>query len=454
MDQPKRAPTSAFKRCPACGSRAESNADACDICGHVFGETQAIPRAEMEAAVRRQQAAAEPVVEAKNNDSAATPVALNARPARRSGPPKRVRAAPAVRPRWPVSGVPWGVLGVIAVALALVGGALLVLPRIPGLNSGTPATATSAENAMTQVTPFAPVIAVSPTPGAPVNAAPSATLELVYPTRTPIPPGETLIRAGDTCGGIAQRLGLPLSVFMRFNGLTDNSCTTLRTGDTLQIPPPTATPGPSETPSPLLTPQPATPNQTLPADGLYEVKQGDSCGKIAERFGIAVDDIIRMNSDLGLNQQCLIRAGVTLKLARDNGTPTVQPTAYVIQPPTAVVGYDSPLLLSPVDNAKPDDAVVTLEWLSVGTLKANEWYVVQIQPANAITVPIFETHGTSLKLNNSLLGTDGERSFVWWVQVRQKVGAMSDGAPVYNAMSPPSEARRFVWRASAAIASP
>jgi LysM repeat protein len=268
-----------------------------------------------------------------------------------------------------------------------------------------------------------------------------------------VPPQSYVIVSGDTCGGIANKFGVSYADFVALNNLNDASCTRIQIGDTLLIPAPTPTPGPTETISPDYTPPAAQPTAALPADGLYEVKQGDSCGKIAEQFQITVDAIIQQNPELNLNQQCLIRAGDKLRVAAGGGTPTPVATAFVLAPPTPRAGYAAPGALAPVDNARVEQGSVLLEWLAVGTLKSNEWYVVQIQPAGAITVPIFETRGTSLRLNADLLGVEDERAFAWWVQVRQRVGER-DGVPVYNDMSPASTVRRFVWRRPTPTAEP
>ena len=90
---------------------------------------------------------------------------------------------------------------------------------------------------------------------------------------------------------------------------------------------------------------------------------------------------------------------------------------------------------------------MALLWLSAGILREREWYVVQIQPAGAITVPIFETKATSLKISADILGGLDERSFAWWVQVKELVSVNPvTGARQYADLSPPSVARRFVWR--------
>ncbi len=447
MEERKGARRPVYKRCPACGSRVESTEPICEICGHVFGETQAIPKAEMEAALRRErERAAEAGEEAKADTSAAggsIKSGPNSAAARRdagaaASARMRARATQRNQPARQRPEVPWGVLGVVAVIIAVLGGGVYLLSRsviggddTPSGRAGTPTAVGALRDAPKLVVPTQ----------IPTFAAPALpTVAPVFPTRTPVPPGEYTIVAGDTCSQIAQRFSVPYSEFLRINNLNDTTCTRIQLGDKVLIPPPPATPGPSETPAADVTPQP---QPTLAANLTHEVKSGDTCSTIAERYQISVDDIIRQNPDLNLNQQCLIQVGVKLNISRAGAAVIAEATAYVISAPTSASSYAAPVALVPVDNAKIDAAAFSLEWLSVGALKANEWYVVQIQPAGAITVPIFETKETSIRLSGDLIAGETERSMSWWVQVRQKVGTMASGQPVYNDLSPVSNVRRF-----------
>jgi LysM repeat protein len=414
------------KRCPACGSRVAQALGSCEICGHVFGDTKAIPKAEIQAAVERER-------QRQAAPSAARPAGTNR--------PRLVKPAAGAPER---RAIPWGVIGVVTAIIGVIAGGAYLLSSLPqvatevapkvtvfvdaGIGSGTATPAGAQANIAILVTP---------------DLGPAATPTLFYPTRTPLPPLVYKIVRGDTCGGIAQRFGMSLPAFQRYNGLNDDTCTSIRIGDTLQIPPPTPTPGPTETLSPDYTPPPPPTNAPF-GDFDYEVKAGDSCSTIAQQFQITVDALIGQNTDL--NQQCLIRAGQKLKIARSALAPTIPATAYVLQASTPRAGFVAPVVLSPVDNAQIDGETLTLEWITVGTLKANEWYVVQIQPSGAITVPVFETKGTSIRLTEELLGNQPERTYVWWVQVRQKLDSMSDGTPVYNSLSANSQVRQFVWR--------
>lgn len=415
MEETRRAPSD-FKRCPACGSRVSSDSAVCDTCGHQFGETGAIPLAEIEKARERE----------RQRISGSTP--QTARPTR-SG----ARAASArTRPR-----IPWGVISVVVITVALLGGGYWLLQRVAVVEvDATP-------------TPIGVMLIGTPTPAfelaelAPPTASPTP---FVQPTRTPVPPTKYTVVAGDTCGGIAKALGVPYSEFLRVNQLNDDSCSRLQIGDEVIVPAPTPTPGPTETLSPEYTPPPPAPDA---AGGTYVVKQGDSCSAIAAQFNLSVDDLIRINPDLNLNQQCLIQVGDTLNVSGATIATAAPATPYLIMAPTPRESYPPPQLLSPVDGAQVADATLLLEWLSVGLLRPNEVYVVQIQPAGAFTVPVFETRGTSLRISSDLLEGQPERAIAWWVQVRQRIGEQN-GAPIYREAGLPSTARRFIWTQSKA----
>jgi hypothetical protein len=136
--------------------------------------------------------------------------------------------------------------------------------------------------------------------------------------------------------------------------------------------------------------------------------------------------------------------------------PTATPIAAGATP-TPRAGYAGPQLLSPFEGTVITDgqSVVTLQWLSVGLLKPNEYYVVQVQPSGAITVPVFETKATEMRVDRSLLGAEAERSVVWFVQVKQKLAVdPKTNAPIYNPVSPQSEQRRFIWKQQLATPTP
>jgi LysM repeat protein len=296
-----------------------------------------------------------------------------------------------------------------------------------------------------------PPLAQATSTGTPIppssTPAPEPTSAPPPPTSPPAGPVEYEVKPGDTCGGIARDFGIGLDEFIQYNKLDDNCF--IKAGDKVQIPPATPTPGPSPTLPPGVTPEATAQPEatsTLPPQIVYEVRAGDTCSDIAQRFRMSLDQLVQQNN---LDANCFLRAGQVLTLTFATPAPVATPTQIVAQTATPSAGYNAPQLVLPLAGAQISDtqATVTLEWLSVGLLRENEWYVVQVQPSGAITVPIFETKATSVKLTRDALGDEVEREFAWWVQVRQFIATdPKTGARIYNDLSTPSAVRKFTWR--------
>ncbi|MCS6848477.1 MAG: LysM peptidoglycan-binding domain-containing protein [Anaerolineae bacterium] len=409
----------------------------CEICGHEFGTTQAIPRAQLEARSVAEQ-----------------------RPPRNRPRPSSTSRLAQQHTRSPLAQIPWGVIGVVAVIAFVIVGALLLAQGI-GLTQASPEPTVEVviqDPAATEngVIAGGPQLPATPTPTAePPTATPAS-------SPTPIPPREYTVQFGDTCSGIAQRFTVRLDELAALNNLDTERCL-IRAGDKLLIPVPSPTPLPTATLLPGAAPPqtaasaPGEPTATLPAQIVYVVKGGDTCSEIAQKFNVTVELLMQQNN---LDTNCLIRMNQVLTITFATPTPTLVPTPFVLQTPTPRAGYNAPIVMLPADGAQISGTqeIVTLQWLTVGLLQENEWYVVQVQPSGAITVPIFETKATSLKLTQDILGDWEEREIAWWVQVKRFVGIEpGTGQRVYVEVSPPSAARAFVWRrrpASTATPSP
>lgn len=397
------------RRCPSCSSKMAADLAICPICGH---ESE--------------------------------PVIVDIAPRDDRSPPAPALAAP--RPtfgrfiRGVIRRLPWGVIGVVIVIGGLVLGARAVLELDPSAIGVAPTITPTRTATSTR----APTNTPAPTATTPPTAVP------IRPTPTVSPRATYVVRFGDTCGDIAEQFSLSVRELAAYNdiSLLGGGCFIVE-GASLRIPAPTPTAGPSPTLRPGETPRPtdvAIPTATLPPQLVYEVRPGDVCGIIAERFPITVRQIIAQNK---LDEDCSISIGQKLTLNFATPTPASTTTPVVARTPTPRGGYSAPSLIGPQDGEiiTGTTDTVALLWLSAGILREREWYVVQIQPAGAITVPIFETKATSLKISADILGGLDERSFAWWVQVKELVSVNPvTGARQYADLSPPSVARRFVWR--------
>ena len=117
------------------------------------------------------------------------------------------------------------------------------------------------------------------------------------PEETPIPSDGTLIVSwGDTLGKIAQRYGVSLDDLQALNQLRS---TVIYVGQALEIPaggtPPEAD-APEEQATPEPSPAPSEPARAIEASGfVYRVRVGDALGKIAQRYGVSLDDLQALN---------------------------------------------------------------------------------------------------------------------------------------------------------------
>ena len=126
---------------------------------------------------------------------------------------------------------------------------------------------------------------------------------LKIPSTTPTPPtGETIytVKSVDTLYKIAQNFGVTVKDLIDLNNL---GSTVLTIGQKLRIPGSNSSPGNGSTTS-------------------YTVKSGDSLWKIAQNFGVTVDDIIRANN-LTSN---VLQVGQVLKIPTGSGGTTPTPT--------------------------------------------------------------------------------------------------------------------------------
>lgn len=122
-------------------------------------------------------------------------------------------------------------------------------------------------------------------------------------------PNSYIVQRGDSLYSIANRFGVTVDELKRANNLTSNLLTI---GQVLTIP------GNTEEPTP-----PGTGNYIV-----YTVKSGDTLYKIANQFGVSVNDIIDFNqlpsTSLSINQKLLIPTEEVLPPTENNVTYTVQ----------------------------------------------------------------------------------------------------------------------------------
>lgn len=387
----------------------------CSICGHAFEDVVTQPAVNTSKPPKIE-------VEVDNIQTAHTPIDENLR-AKLNSKSKTQRR------------IPWGVMGVGGVIILLALFAGLAGQNLTGARRPdsviTPVVAYIRDDSKTQVS--------QPTTASSATALPTSLP--APPTLTPIPPILYTVQDGDTCGAIADKYKIPLRTFLTFNNLNEDFCIIVP-GGKVRIPPPTPTPGPSPTLPPGVT---QLPTSTRPPQIIYEVQDDDVCGTIAEKFDVPVSQIIAQNR---LDEDCTIQVGQKIVVIFATPTPNVTSTSVVARTPTPRTGFSAPQLVAPIDGEiiSATQSSVQLQWVSIGLLREDEWYVVHVQPAGAVSVPLFETKTTSLRLSSDLLNGQPQRDFVWWVEVRRRKTSIVGNSVTYDDTPfAPSLTRRFSW---------
>jgi LysM repeat protein/ribosomal protein L40E len=317
-------------------------------------------------------------------------------------------------------------------ALFLVVGAIVVYV---GLSAGL------GGKTLTQKTPV-PTETQTPTASPTPTDTPLPTLA---PTFTVQPPFPYTVASGETCGGIAVRFGISVQSIIILNNLA--STCPLSVGQKLQIPYPTATP-------------PALPSVTLQAADatkaacdkvVVTVQQNDTLSSIALNYAVPIQAIKDFN---GLStDNVFLGESLAVPLCMRKATPGPTPT------PTIPPPYPAPNLLLPADGAAFTLAndVVTLQWASIGTLRANEEYQVVIEDITADQGRRIVDYVTDTKdiIPTTFRPNDNIAHVIrWWVVPVREVGTDNQGQPIWDTAGAQSDQRVFTWVGAAVAGTP
>ena len=316
-------------------------------------------------------------------------------------------------------------IGLLALFLIVGGGLTYVALAQTGGAGGGPALVSPS---------VSPTTTLSPTPETPtVTATPQATL-------TPL---SYTVQFGDVCSGIAFAFNIQPQDIILENSLNANC--DLSVNQVLRIPQPTFTPTPAATAtlSEFEATLAACPTQD------YVVQEGESMSLIAVTFGVPMEAILEWNalpSDFTFTGQHL---SIPLCERTFVAGATVTPT---IAPP-----YPAPEPLLPADGAPFDSSAdtITLQWSSVGTLRANEYYqVTVVDVTGGVNRHIIdEVKDTSFIIPSSFRPTDGTpHVFAWSVVPVAQIGVDAEGLPVYLTGGPASVGRVFSWSGTGTLA--
>lgn len=326
----------------------------------------------------------------------------------------------------------------------------------------TPATATLTTT---------PTATIQPTDPPTSTASPTETetqLPSETPTATPTEgPWEYTIRDGDTLISIIQqdpfnyRNTDVIREIVRINSNIFNADILPPAGQVILIPRPTITPTPQNNSGVTVnntsaTMPPMRPNVNLApweVVGQYTIRAGDTLVSIAEEFAMSLGQLSQLNADIsfigcnfdlpggGPNCNPFIREGQAVNVLVPTPTTTLTPTPSGLETPTMTPTFNAPALVSP-PNGGIAAGLVTLQWVSVGVLRPEEQYLVQVVDNTSGTTWTGSTKQTSLLLPESLVPSDGQPHLITWtVSVAQ-----INNDNTYSIVGVTGQARSFTWQ--------
>ncbi len=310
-----------------------------------------------------------------------------------------------------------------------------------------------------------------------VSETPTSTPGTPTATFTPEPtegPWEYVVQSGETMGFILRQAPHNYDIFsnpaildavLALNGLS--SANNVFAGQTLLIPRPTPTPIPQgiELTQAVIEAQGGDPSLGLGNSviapgtlfGCHEVVDGQTIIEIISLYPpLTFESICQLNTDNiscfrcdfeqpggGPGCSVFLSVGQCVTVPLPTLTPTLSPTPNGNETPTATPTYRAPPLTSPPDGGLAPAGLIELQWVSVGQLDENEYYLVEITDITAGTAPQrFTTRTTSYLLPASLIPTDGQtHQFAWTVSV-----AVQNQSGAFARVGGTSQTRNFQWQ--------
>lgn len=396
-------PDRPHRRCPECGTRVAQGAKTCLMCGAALEDD------ETQSGDTESQSQADVAPEATSDN----------------GGLEDEQGAIFTSEKWK----PLRIAVLAFIALVILGGAVVL-----GLDLSRGEIAQELPTFTPTIT-STPTITPSPTATATATPTPPPTQ-----TPTPIPPIEYIVQPGDSLLAIALEYNLTIDELTAYNQLESEF---IVEGQSLFIPPPTPTPGPPPTAIP------GQPTATSAAFTLHTVRSGDTLSTIAEEYGVSVSDI-RSANDIPDNSES-IQVNQVLTIPRS--TPTPEPEQVVTEgtptPTPGLVYYPAPAMLYPPEDAtfSGPDAVIALQWASVGILEDREFYRIElIAPDGGDTQTVQAvTKSTLWRVPKDLYPGDetGNRAFSWRVIIVRQITEGAD--PSYKIIGQAGRRRGFTW---------
>jgi len=309
---------------------------------------------------------------------------------------------------------------------------------------------------MTSTVPPRLATQLSPTPGTPTDT--------LTPSPTPGPIAY-IIQAGDSFYNILLQPPFRYTVaqinslipdFLLINPGIRDIDQLPSPGSTIYIPllPPTPTPEGFDL---TQTAQPSIAEIGLAENAeliQVEIQENDSILRFAQEYETNLSILATINPQLGFigcdfanpsgGPDCnvFMVVGDTVNVPAPTPTRTLSPTPSGSETPTPTPTHPSPRLFFPADGGVAPPRTFQLQWISVGMLRPDEVYFVEISDVTAGTVYSGVTSTTAYMLPESLIPSDGQVHIIQW---RVAVAARtSDGA--YVIVGAPGSIRTFTWQ--------
>ncbi|MCC6613544.1 MAG: LysM peptidoglycan-binding domain-containing protein [Anaerolineae bacterium] len=197
-----------------------------------------------------------------------------------------------------------------------------------------------------------------------------------------------------------------------------------------------------------------------PGVAWHTVIKDETMLSIAVQYGANAEILSQLNPEVEFSQcdfgmdsggpRCIVTLieGQQIRVPAPTPTPTIPPTPSGSETPTptATPTFNAPASLSPGDRALfQQDELVTLRWVTTGTLGPNEVYRIQARDTTLGVDHTDDTHELFYVVPVEWQGTDGRRhEFAWSVSV---INLDAPDTPIFT-----TETRTFIWESRAGTA--
>ncbi|MCU0475443.1 MAG: LysM peptidoglycan-binding domain-containing protein [Anaerolineae bacterium] len=185
----------------------------------------------------------------------------------------------------------------------------------------------------------------------------------------------------------------------------------------------------------------------------HTVIEGENIISIADSYNTTLEVLARLNPEIPFTgcdfnnrsggETCnpTINIGQCVQVPLPTPTPTLSPTPSGNETATPTPTFQPPVVISPPDGVTVS-GVVTVQWVSIGVLAADEFYYVEVTDTTLNTRYTQVTKDTSLTLPQALIPTTGQPHAMAWLVTVVRRNPNGGYAPVGGVMP----VRQFNWQ--------